>query len=275
MKIFDVHTHVFPDKVASRAVEHLRDISGGIPAYHDGTLADHARREKAAGIAGWMNCPVATNARQVHSLNRHSAEGNRWPHLSLGGLFPAAPMEEVLPEVEYLHSIGLHGVKFHPEYQGFSPLETRLEPLWLRLSELGLPVLFHAGLDVGFPGARHSRPADFAELASRFPKLTIICAHMGGWLDWDEVEERLAGSRVYLDTSFAKMWMADQGQFLRIIRKHGAQRVLFGTDAPWSKPEEAIAEITESGLDETEQRAILWDNAARLFRFEEMQGADG
>lgn len=265
MRIFDVHTHVFPDALAERAIVHLRELSHGIPAFHNGTLADHGRKAQAAGISGWMNCPVATSARQVASLNRHAAERNFWPHLSLGGLFPAAPVEESVAEVEHIRQLGLHGVKLHPEYQGFQPLDPRLEPLWESLAAAGLPVLFHAGLDVGFPGQCHSRPADFAELARRFPRLVIICAHLGGWMDWDEVEAELAGQPVYLDTSFAKMWMADQGQFLRIIQKHGVPRILFGSDAPWSRPDAAIAEITDCGLDEAAQRAILWENADRLF----------
>ncbi len=268
MRVFDVHTHVFPDNVAHRAIEHLRILSHGVPAFHDGTLADHARKELAGGVCGWMNCPVATSAKQMASLNRHAAETNVWPHLSLGGLYPSAPVEELLQEVGHIRELGLHGVKLHPEYQGFSPLDSRLTPLWEALAAAGLPVLFHAGLDVGFPGQRHSRPADFAELARRFPRLTIVCAHLGGWLDWDEVEAALAGAPVYLDTSFAKMWMTDQGQFERIIRKHGASRVLFGTDAPWTEPARSIAEVTSTGLSDGEKQAILWDNAARLFKLD-------
>ena len=84
------------------------------------------------------------------------------------------------------------------------------------------------------------------------------------------MEASLAGTRVYLDTSFAKMWMTDQGQFERIIRKHGAARVLFGTDAPWSEPAKSIAEITSMGLSDGEKQAILWDNAARLFNLDRL-----
>ncbi len=266
MKIFDSHTHVYPDKIHKRAIEHLVEKSIGLPAFTDGSQIDQERVMLEAGFDGCLNCPVATNAHQMRSMNDWVASWNRWPHLSLGGLYPDAPMEEVLAECDRIKKLGLLGVKFHPEYQGFSPLDERIYPMWERLAELELPVLFHAGSDVGFLGQpRHSCPADFARLAERFPTLTIICAHMGGWRNWDEVETDLCGAPVYLDTSFSKGWMTDQSQFERIIRKHGVERVLFGTDSPWTPLAQGVREVEETCLSEAEKQAIFYDNAAKIF----------
>ncbi len=266
MPVFDVHSHVFPEKVHARAVEVLIQKSHGLPAWTDGSLEDQERKAVKAGYDGWLNCPVVTSARQMRSVNDWVSAWNGWPHLSLGGLFPNAPMEEVLAEATRIRDLGLLGVKFHPEYQEFGILEDRLSPMWERLAELKLPVLFHAGSDIGFLGITpHSRPADFARLAERFPGLTIICAHMGGWRNWDQVEQDLAGAPVYLDTSFSKGWMPDQQQFERIIRKHGVDKVLFGTDSPWSPLDQALREVEETSLSPQEKQAIFYGNAARLF----------
>ena len=270
MKIFDIHTHVFPDKVASRAIAHLREKSHGIPAWLNGTAMDLERAALKAGYTGWMNCPVVTNLAQMRQVNDWSASMNHWPHLSFGGLYLNADVTEIISEVVRIKSLGLYGIKLHPEYQEFSPLESRLAPVWAAAAEQGLPVLFHAGSDIGFYGQpQHSRPGDFAELAARHPELKIICAHMGGWRNWDAVEAELCGAPVYLDTSFSKAWMGDQGQFERIIRKHGVQRILYGTDSPWNDLADGIREIQECSLTDEEKELIFWGNAAGLLNLPE------
>lgn len=266
MPIFDVHSHVFPDKVHHRAIDVLVENSHGLPAFTDGSLVDQERRAFETGYDGWLNCPVVTSEKQMRHVNEWVASWNRWPHLSLAGLYPNAPMDELLGECDRIAGLGLLGVKFHPEYQQFGILEERLNPLWDKLESLKFPALFHAGSDIGFMGqAPHSRPADFALLAERHPGLTIICAHLGGWRNWDEVESDLAGAPVYLDTSFSKCWMTDQEQFERIIRKHGVSKVLFGTDSPWSPLDCALREIEETGLTDEEKAAIFYGNAAEIF----------
>lgn len=268
MKIFDVHTHTFPDKIAPKAIEHLRELSRGIPAYTDGTAAALERAALKAGYTAWMNCPVVTNAKQMSAVNDRVAAENCWPHLSMGGLYPNAPLNTVIKEVARIKSLGLCGIKFHPEYQEFDPSDPKFDPLWQAIADAGLPVLFHAGDDVGFYGTRrHSSPKSFALLARRLPKLTIICAHMGGWRNWDEVERDLVGSPVYFDTSFSKPWMGDRTQFERIIRNHGVERILFGTDSPWNDLTDGIREITEAALSDSAKEAIFYGNAAKLFHF--------
>jgi hypothetical protein len=263
MKIFDVHTHVFPEKIASAALAFLREQSAGIPTFTDGTLGDLRRHAAAAGYYGWMNCPVVTRPGQSVSVNTWSAARNQWPALSLGGVHPED--DDPAGVIRQIHDLGLHGVKFHPEYQEFGVLEARLAPVWSLCEELGLPVLIHGGQDIGFRPPYHSRPRDYAELSRRHPGLVIIVAHLGGWRDWDEVEQELAGTGVYLDTSFSLPFMADQGQFVRIVRQHGAHRVLFGTDSPWQDLSEAVAEVSSLPLTQAEKEDIFWNNAARLW----------
>ena len=272
MKIFDVHTHVYPDKIASAALAHLQEKSHHIPVFTNGTAADLEAKAAAAGYTGMMNCPVVTNLHQMESVNAWCARLNAWPHLSLGGIFPEA--EDLAKAAEQVQASGLLGLKFHPEYQSFYVLEDRMKPAWEYCEANNFPVLFHAGSDIGFPGQRHSCPQDFAELSRRYPRLTIICAHLGGWRNWDEVEQYLAGSPVYLDTSFALEWMAeDPGQFERIIRKHGTDRVLFGTDSPWTRLEAGIAEINGLSLSDEDKRRIFWDNSDQLFKLTEKMTA--
>lgn len=263
MRIFDVHTHVFPDKIAAQAIAFLREKSQGIASYTGGTRAELIEQARASGVTGMLNCPVVTHPGQMQSVNNWVASWNGWPHLSMGGIHPDAA--DVVGELRRIRELGLHGVKFHPEYQEFSVLERRMSGVWELCQELGLPVLFHAGSDIGFQGPVHSCPADFAELARRYPGLSIICAHMGGWRNWDAVERDLAGHPVYLDTSFSVLYMSDRGQFQRLVASHGSDRILFGTDSPWQHLADARADLEELGLPSAVLRQIFWDNSAKLF----------
>ncbi len=266
MNIFDTHTHVFPDKIAERAVAHLRELSGFIPAHTNGTFNDHAEKSLAAGYTAWMNCPVVTRPGQAQSINQWASQHNTWPALSLGAVHPDD--DDVIGILQSIIDLGLPGLKFHPEYQCFDPLETRLAPIWAFCQEHQLPILFHAGQDIGFKPPYHTTPATFAELARRYPELKIVAAHTGGWKEWEQVEEILPGTGIFIDTSFSIPFMQDKNQMARIIRKLGVKQVMFGTDSPWQELKEAANEIANCGLTEDELQDVFWNNAFRFWKLE-------
>mgnify|MGYP002226416917 CR=1 FL=1 len=127
-----------------------------------------------------------------------------------------------------------------------------------RAAELGLIVLSHSGLDVGFPGVVHVTPRMVRSALDQVGPMTLILAHMGGWRNWDQVEELLPDTSVYLDTSYSlgdlaplddgfylpeDLPMMPQEQFLRMVRTFGPHRILFGTDSPWQSQTDAVAAI--------------------------------
>ena len=65
---------------------------------------------------------------------------------------------------------------------------------------------------------------------------------MGGFRLWDEVQEHLIGLPIWLDTSYSLGHLPDE-QFLEMVRAHGVERILFGTDAPWADMAEEVARI--------------------------------
>ncbi len=268
-KIFDTHTHVYPDKIAARVVAHLQEVSQGIPAFTNGSYADHAKKSFEAGYTAWMNCPVVTKRGQAFHTNQWAAEHNHWPSLSLGGIHPDD--EDCAGLVSQIEDLGLYGVKFHPEYQSFSPLEPRMEPLWEILENRGMRVLFHAGEDIGFQPPYHTTPQIFKELARRHPALKIVLAHFGGWKQWETVEDVLpgAGDNLYLDTSFTLDFLADPNLMTRVIRAMGADHVMFGTDSPWTEKKAAVEGILNLGLTEAELDAVFWNTAQSFWGFTE------
>ena len=170
----------------------------------------------------------------------------------------------MLEELERIRQLGLHGIKLHPDYQGFFADEPRMLPIYRRCAQLGLPVLFHAGFDPVSPQVRHASPEALARIAEAVPELTQIAAHLGGVLQWDEAERLLVGRKnVYLDTAFASHSI-DPSQFERIVQRHGAERILFASDCPWDSPVKIHRIMDDFALTPAQRSRIDWENALEL-----------
>jgi predicted TIM-barrel fold metal-dependent hydrolase len=258
--IIDFHTHYYPEKIAERALESVASIPDLNPAT-DGTLGGLLQSMKQAGIDYSIGLPLANTPDNVRGVNRWAAVNNKAPVFLLGSVHP--DMEEPAETVRWIASMGLKGVKVHPEYQKFRFDEKRLFPIWEACIENDLFVLTHTGADVNFPPPYHSDPASLAEFHKQFPELKLIFAHMGAWGMWDDSEKHLMGLPVYWDLAFCLGMMPDE-QLVRMIREHGAQRVLFGTDSPWRDQKKDVEHFKSLPLSEEEKELILWRNGASL-----------
>lgn len=278
--IVDIHTHTFPEKIAASTVEKLRSMSH-TEAFTDGTSAGLAKSMAAAGVDCSVVLPVATNPRQVAHVNDASAQlndqGKETGIYSFGCMHPDYP--DWKAELGRIASLGMKGIKLHPVYQGVNFDDIRYLRILDRAAEVGLVVLTHAGLDIGFPGRVHCSPDMVLRAVKQVGPMKLILAHMGGWRNWEQVEQLLVDTQVYLDTSFSLGRVVPTGdgyygpgdlelmqseQFVRMIRKFGAQRVCFGTDSPWGGQTEGLAQFRALPLTEEEQTAILGENAQRL-----------
>lgn len=262
MKYFDFHTHAFTDSLAERAMSGLAGTSGIEPAT-DGTLAGLKRVMAASGVESAMLLPIATKPTQQHTINNWAASVMGEGIYSCGTVHPEA--EDAVAETERIYSLGLYGLKFHSEYQHFRPDDERMMPVYRKAAELGLFVVFHGGWDPFGTEDVLATPRRFAALAEKVPELTIIAAHLGGIKMYDEVEDVLAGryENVLFDTGVVAEYITDE-QAYRIIKKQGADRVLYGSDCPWDHPENEIKLIERLQLSEEEKELIYHKNAERL-----------
>jgi predicted TIM-barrel fold metal-dependent hydrolase len=126
-------------------------------------------------------------------------------------------------------------------------------------------LLFHAGVDIGLPPPVHCPPERLSRVLDAAPNLTVIAGHMGGYQCWDDVHKHLAGRDLYFDTSYSLADMGAEGM-AALIRAHGADKILFGTDSPWTDQEPEIAGIRTLPLEKSETDAILGGNALRLLK---------
>ena len=94
---------------------------------------------------------------------------------------------------------------------------------------------------------------------------TLIVAHLGGQSQWDDVEKYLVGENVYLDTSMG-FWLYSQEQFLRIYQGHSANKLLFGSDTPWSDSKLEVDLFNAIPIPKEDKELIFSDNAKRLLK---------
>ncbi|MDR2849638.1 MAG: amidohydrolase family protein [Verrucomicrobiota bacterium] len=260
--IFDCHVHLYPDPLAAKAVDQLSRRFGNPPAF-DGTVAGMVADLARSGIRGALNLPVATKPEQAESINAWAAAVNTGggPVRSLATIHPDTP--DIPAALAAVKAAGFKGIKLHPEYQLFTLDEPRAEPIWRTCADLGLFVFLHAGGERVFTPPFHTSPAALAGLLARHPRLTVVAAHLGGFQMWDEAEAELVGRPIFLDLSHTLGWMPE-AQLVRMVNAHGAERILFGTDAPWQTPADVLAAFLALPFSRGQQRRILWENAAGL-----------
>lgn len=261
--IIDFHAHVFPDGLAKRAIPLLAQ-KAGIPAHTDGTLAFIRQSMAEAGIDYTVTLPIVTRQEQTESVNLFAAETNgKEGIIAFGGVYPYDP--DYKKQLKRIKELGLKGIKLHPEYQNFYIDDEKIYPLLSYAAELGLIVVIHAGVDLGFS------PQDIKGAPRRSKKMlralgggsNIVLAHTGGYDCWQEVFDELVGEDVNFDTSFT-VGIAPDELLRSILRTHGTDRFLFATDSPWQEQKQQVAAIHNIGLTQQELQGILGENAVRL-----------
>ncbi len=258
--VIDFHAHCFTDSIAGNAVTRL-EKQAGIQSVAGGTATALRAHMKQAGVDISVVLPVATKPSQVPAINRWAVEERDESLVFFGAVHPDDPEFEVA--VHFLVENGIKGVKFHPDYQRFYPDETRMFPLYELLRDAGLIVVFHAGIDIGYPCPVYCTPLMLRHVIDNFPGLRVVAAHMGSHALWRDVEELLVGQSVYLDTSYS-YYLLQKDAMERMIRRHGAENVLFGTDYPWRSAKDEIPIIRSLDLPAQDIDKILYSNALNL-----------
>ena len=262
--VIDFHAHAFPDALAPRAIESLVRACGYIfTPCTDGTVTGLTKKMDEFGVDISVLQPVITKASQLESLNRWAASVQSDKIISFGGIFPHT--ETYKADIDFVASLGLKGLKFHVEYQNFIVDEPKMLRIYDYAFEKGLIVLHHAGYDPAFKPPFRSSPKQFRNIARQMRGGVLIAAHFGGQSQWNDVEEYIVGENIYIDTSMGSKYYPKE-QFERIVRAHGADKVLFASDSPWSCADEEIDAINSSNLSASEKKMIFSENAKRLLK---------
>lgn len=276
--IIDFHTHIWPDKVAAKALPALEKAADTVP-FTNGTAADLMRSMKEAGVDRSIVLPVVTNPEKTNHINRRAAEINEKTEetgiFSFGGMHPDTP--DMKAEIRACDEMGLKGIKLHPDYYGVPIQDIRMKRLISEACEYGLIVITHAGMDIGLYPPVCCTVEGILEVLSEVQPEKFVLAHMGGWMNWQEVTEKLAGKNICLDTAFSIgeiAWhdpahhkpyhMMPDAEFPEMVRAFGPDRILFATDSPWADQKDYVERIRKMPLPEAEKEMIFSGNARRL-----------
>lgn len=263
--LIDFHTHCFPEKIAEKALEKLSFSSGGLEYHTDGTVDGIRCSMQEGGVDVSVVLNIATNAHQQKSVNDFAASINNEKDIfAFGSVFPYS--EDVFSELERIKELGLKGVKLHPDYQGFDVDDTKMKPIYKKIGELGLITVFHAGFDYGFPPPYGATPEKLKTALEWFSS-PVIAAHWGGVNCNEGVLNLLCGENIYFDVSFGYS-MLPRYYAEKIIEKHGADKILFGTDTPWHTPKMELRLLNNLNLSTEDFAKITHLNAKRLLGIE-------
>ena len=259
-RIIDSHCHVYPDKIAQKASDATATFYE-LPPSLDGrisTLLEHGER---AGIEHFIVQSVATTPKQVSSINNFIAQavaesGGRFT--GLGTLHPDS--EDMKADVDEIIALGLKGVKLHPDIQKVKLDDPRMHKMY-ELCEGRLPMLLHTG-DCRYD---NSNPNRLIPILEKYPSLTVIGAHFGGWSIWEEATKQLYTYRNFLVDCSSSLYAISKEKAKELILAYGTDRVLFGTDYPLWTPEEEIERFMSLDLTDEQREDILYNNTAKLF----------
>lgn len=260
--IIDFHTHIFPDVLAHKALNTL--LSKTNNKYNpvtDATKTGLLKNMDEWGIDISVVQPVITKQSQMQKTNQWARSICSDRLISFGGIYPHT--DDYKRDIDFVVDLGLKGLKFHAEYQNFNIDDEQMLKIYDYALSRGLIILHHAGFDPGFPAPYKSSPRQFANIIDAMQGGIIIAAHLGGHAQWDDVEKYLVGKNIYLDTAMGFEYFSRE-QFLRIVKEHGADKILFASDSPWSNAKNEIDTIKKLPLTQKEIKMILGLNAKNI-----------
>lgn len=296
MRVIDAHVHTWSQSILSETDIEARRIAAaktGIEPQLDFPVSKLKAAMKSAGIERAVILPIDSGLNQVMPLSLrektdwHVNEIKDDPSLvTFVGLDPRRG-EEGLAELERaVKNRGCRGLKLYPP-NGFYPDEDRFYPYYELCIELKIPVVIHQGFTSRFKHVKYARPVFVDKIATDFPDLNIVLAHVGTpWVD-EALMVAYKNPNVFVDVSgwqaFAgrvpiKVYqMIADAKLLRVF----PSRLLWASDFPlfeYAMPlrewvrffsslrlPNSLVELGYRQVTDDEIQQCMWKNAARLF----------
>lgn len=263
MEIINAHAHIYPQKIAEKATEtigNFYNIHMDMPAGTTETLLIDGSR---AGYTGYVVHSCATKSQQVRSINEFIKKEIDLHKEFIGfmTLHQDLSEEEMKEEVKWCVSNGFKGIKLHPDFQRFYIDEEVAEKFYRASLTAGkvFPILLHVGDD----RYEFSKPIRLARMAKKYPEVTFIAAHFGGYRCWNDVEVYKGLDNVYFDTCSSLPFITPQ-RAKEIIDLLGAEKFFYGDDFPMWDAEEELKRFYSIPLTDEERKMILSENIKKL-----------
>ncbi len=278
--VVDFHVHAFPDKVADKAIETL-EITYGVKCFSDGKIDTLLENMKKTNVDISVIQPVSTDPRQVISINTWSSSLNELSKSLIGFGTMHPRFEGYYDEIQRMKELGIKGVKFQPSFQEFYPDDENMFPIYEAIIKANMILMFHAGDEIKPAKTVYSTPIRLARVLDAMKNIMedqgyfvisgsnrtakFVAAHLGSYMMWDQVSEHLLGRELYFDISYT-FGHLDSNKIFQMIKSHGIDRILFGSDFPFSRPDLDMEYLSQLGLTDEEKNAILSKNALKLLK---------
>jgi predicted TIM-barrel fold metal-dependent hydrolase len=245
--IIDVHVHTScaDPAVAGRIAEAAREF--GV-----------CRVVNLGDVIGFGYHPTPEQIQRINDETAASVVA--FPDLFIGfcHVNPEHPSDFSVAEIERcVRERGFRGVKLEATVVA---RDARLDPVMEAARRLGVPVLHHAWYQAVRETEGESTPADIADLASRFPDVPVIMAHLGGARIRGVLDVR-PRENVVVDTSGSQ----PMGELVEYaVATIGADRIVYGSDAPGRDFSAQLGRVLGARIGDADRRKILAGNAARI-----------
>lgn len=261
MKIIDAHAHIFPAKIAEKAVQSISDFYSGAEMTHIGSSEELIKSGNFIGVDKYLVFSTATAVHQVESINSFIIEQTEKyeQFIGLGTMYTG--YENFESELRRLKENGINGIKLHPDFQKFNFDSEELYPLYDALVSLNMFVLTHAG-DYRY---EYSHPRRIAKIAEAFSGLDIIAAHFGGWSQWNIAIDCLNLPNVYFDTSSTLGFDGDK-YAKRAFDVFDNSHIFFGTDFPMWDHKKELENIQRLGLPDETFEKVMYKNFCNFYQ---------
>lgn len=258
MQAIDCHCHIYPAKIAKKAVESVGEFYGIHMDLDDGTSDTLLDASRDVPIEKHFIYSVATRPEQVESINNFIAsECEKHPEF-VGFMTLHQDYKDPESEIERARAMGLRGMKLHPDTQMVDMDDPRLMTIY-EIIEGKMPTVIHCG-DYRY---NYSHPKRLKRILAAFPDLVVNAAHFGGWSIFDYALEFLQDENCFLDTSSAQELLGPR-RTKELCRLFGTDRVMFGSDFPMWSPKREYELFTAIDFTDDELEKMLYGNAMRF-----------
>ncbi len=256
--VVDFHTHCYKPLLAKKATS-LIPVGSPYGPFYDGTADGLIKSMRDSGIDRSVVLNIANSPYSVKAVNDYAIE-----LLSYDNLIPFGSVHPYYADIEgeilRLKEHGIKGLKFHPYYQRCELCDKAAYKAYELGAKHDMIMLFHGGHDLMLKGD-NSNPKLLKQIYDDFRGAKLVFAHLGGWDLWDDCFKLLVGKDVYLDTSFAFMFLTKE-QINFVLENHDNKKLLFGTDGPWTNSKDELMHTKQLCTPYLED--ILYKNAAKL-----------
>lgn len=258
-RIIDVHNHIYPEKIVAKATDAIGDFYD-INMVHLGTGEELSDSAKMAGIEKVVVCSAATTPAQVEVVNNFIAkECEKYSEfIGFGTLHPG--FENCNDEIARMKSLGLTGVKLHPDFQKFNIDDENALPMFRAIMDNDMWLIVHLGDD----RYEYSAPEKMASVLKELGGLKLIAAHFGGYRRWEESLNVYEPGTVYFDISSSLHFMTKELVY-KFFDRYGIENFFWGTDFPMWDHGEELKLFFDLGLSKEQNQMILYDNFARAY----------